>query len=892
MLPETSVARALLREASAELARLRRVRGAYKETARRTRRARGRLAFAAALLGIAPVGPALAGTPIFVSLSPNPGAVAFQAAPVLADIDGDGDFDAFIGDADGNVVFSANLGTPRRPGFAAATTNPFGLADVGISAAPDLVDIDGDGDLDAFVGNSDGNTVFFRNTGTPSAPAFAAPSSNPFGLADVGSYATPDFADVDGDGDADAFIGELTGNTIFFGNTGTASTPAFAAPSTSPFKVEYSASPALADVDGDGDLDALVGSRWSNAVTLFANTGTASAPAFAQFWLPGVSGASGGFISPAFADIDGDDDFDAFVGDFAGNVTVSENTGTVDTPVFSGRPLAAFGLGADGTPPTFVDIDADGDPDAFSLVGQPCGFCVSTAFELFRNTGTAIAPAFAAPSISPFGPHSLDDSASFLVSSFADIDGDGDSDAFTGRRFGSTTFFANTGSASAPAFDSGVGDPFGLESVGYQAAPAFADIDGDSDLDAFVGQRGGFGDASTPTLFFRNSGTASTPAFASPSTNPFGLADVLSISIPVLADIDGDGDLDAFVGEEYGDTIFFRNTGTANVPAFSTPATNPFGLAKVGSPAAPSFVDIDGDGDLDALIGWVFFENLEHTACNDEADNDVDGFIDFGSDPDCVSALDTSEGLERGACNDGLDNDADGAADYPSDPGCASAVDPNERLNRVCDDGRDNDGDGLTDFGSDPGCESDRDATENGIPVAICRDVSLVGEAATCAASASVDGGSTDPDDDALGVAQTPAGPYPLGTTPVTLQVSDPYGGQDWCQALVTVTDETPPVIDCGAALLTRGEQPPGIPWSAADECSLAFATATAPECFMVKRDGRRVERKCQPSAPGALWLGKLPKPKTHVAWTVTAVDASGNDQTQSCETVIGKRPH
>ena len=77
------------------------------------------------------------------------------------------------------------------PNFSAPINNPFNLTDVGYLAKPTFADIDGDGDLDAFVGNSNGNTLFYRNTGTASAPSFAPPVTNPFGLMNVGLYAAP-----------------------------------------------------------------------------------------------------------------------------------------------------------------------------------------------------------------------------------------------------------------------------------------------------------------------------------------------------------------------------------------------------------------------------------------------------------------------------------------------------------------------------------------------------------------------------------------------------------------------------------------------------------------------------------------------------------------------------
>jgi hypothetical protein len=82
----------------------------------------------------------------------------------------------------------------------------------------------------------------------------------------------------------------------------------------------------------------------------------------------------------------------------------------------------------------------------------------------------------------------------------------------------------------------------------------------------------------------------------------------------------------------------------------------------------------------------------------------------------------------------------------------------------------------------------------NQAPVAVCRDVTVVADAA-CQAPASVDDGSWDPDQGpgALTVTQSPAGPFTAGTTPVQLSVSD--GAQsNTCAATVTVVDTTAPV--------------------------------------------------------------------------------------------------
>jgi hypothetical protein len=495
-----------------------------------------------------------------------------------------------------------------------------------------------------------------------------------------------------------------------------------------------------------------------------------------------------------------------------------------------------------------ADLDGDGDLDA--LVGTFDGN--STFFE---NTATAGSPSFAAPSSNPFG---LARVAYLAAPAFADIDGDGDLDVLVGHSQGDTILFENTGAANAPAFASPSSNPFGLASVA-NPAPAFADIDGDGDLDAFVAERYLYGD----TIFFENTGTASAPAFGAPERNAFGLVRSATTTGPAFIDLDGDGDLDASLGGGSGNAVYFANTGSATAPAFAAPSTNPFGLADVPRRAAPAFADLDGDGDLDALVGDYYGDTF----------------------------LFENRFLGPESCTDGIDNDLDAKVDFGSDPGCASEVDTDERSDLACDDGIDNDGDGWIDSRNDPGCTSASNPDENGAPVAVCRDVAIPTTPGLCGASGvSVDGGSVDPDGDWLDPVQSPLGPYALGTTAVALQVTDLSGESDSCLALVTVTDETPPAIDCGPATLPRQHGPACLPWSAADSCSLASATTSAPECFVVKKNGRRVERPCDLLAPADLSFRELPKKKTHVTWTVTARDAAGNEAIGHCETVIGKR--
>jgi FG-GAP-like repeat len=286
---------------------------------------------------------------------------------------------------------------------------------------------------------------------------------------------------------------------------------------------------------------------------------------------------------------------------FDADLTNNGLTAVAD-PIFNPNPFGITNVGANSTP-TFGDIDGNGTLDAF--IGNQAG---NTLF--FKNTGTTTAPAFAPAVANPFG---LTSGVVFYAPTLVDIDGNGTLDIFVGGLLGNTQFFKNTGTNTAPAFAPAVSNPFGLSSVGGESAPTFADIDGDGKLDAMMGNTAG------DTIFFKNTGTTTAPAFAPAVTNPFGLTSVGNDSKPTFTDVDGDGTLDAVIGNRTGDTLFFRNIGTKTVPAFAPAVTNPFGVTNVGSDSAPAIVDINGDGTLETFVGnsagnTLFFSNLQPPA--------------------------------------------------------------------------------------------------------------------------------------------------------------------------------------------------------------------------------------------------------------------------------------
>jgi hypothetical protein len=201
--------------------------------------------------------------------------------PAFVDIDDAGDFDAFIGNKDGTIEYFENVGDAANPVFVERTggSNPFDGEFVGGHSAPAVADIDGDADFDVFIGNKAGEVKFFENDGTPGNPSFVEQTGayNPFDAVQlVGGNSTPTFADIDRRGDADALVGDYDGYIHFFENLDFDGDYALGDPEfvertgdDNPFNgvdLGYHSTPALVDVDGDGDFDAFIGTAFSGAL--------------------------------------------------------------------------------------------------------------------------------------------------------------------------------------------------------------------------------------------------------------------------------------------------------------------------------------------------------------------------------------------------------------------------------------------------------------------------------------------------------------------------------------------------------------------------------------------------------------------------------------------------
>ena len=482
---------------------------------------------------------------------------------------------------------------------------------------PQLVDIDSDGDLDLLVQEYSGKIMFFENVGTSQAPRYVW-RTDAYENLDVGEWYH--FADVDLDGDLDLLAEQRFSLIRFWSNDGRPGSPDFRLVTESlldsndqPIFSDRQNIPKVGDIDCDNRLDLLLG-RLEGTITRYEATGNdaAGAPQFRHVTdrfqdieiIGQVIGGTRfhGANTMALEDIDADGDLDLFWGDFfEPGLLFIENTGSCTTPSLRSEPepfplnapIATSGYNA----PAFGDIDADGDNDL--LVGVLGGAynANSTTIDnllFLEQTGRNNFELRTRRYISNI------DLGSETFPAFADIDGDGDLDLLVGNKIepddnntGKLYLFENVGSPAAPAYRLRGAMP---EFTGaYHFAPAFGDLDGDGDLDILMGTWG------DELLLVLNEGTAREPRWT--------IADPAFVTLtrgrnatPALGDVNGDGLLDLFIGESSGDVNFYLNVGTAEWPSFELVSDRYAGM-DAGRRSAPTLVDIDGDGDLDLVLG-------------------------------------------------------------------------------------------------------------------------------------------------------------------------------------------------------------------------------------------------------------------------------------------------
>lgn len=317
----------------------------------------------------------------------------------------------------------------------------------------------------------------------------------------------PVVAAIDGDGDGknDLLVANTATNAIdFYRYEGPHE---FVLHNSSPWTTypSLTSEPAFGDIDGDGDIDVLRGA------TIIENLGGGAFQVISPF------GPVFGDRRPQLLDIDGDGDLDILQVDRLmrndGNwtfVTIT-STNVPDMPLFTNSA-------------TVLDADRDGDMDFAVTTGFP-----PPSVYLFRNDGTGL---FSRELVMIPGQYELRAYAT-------DMNADGDTDlAIVGDSQSYLLINDGTGSFTP--------QPIGLG----------ADFDG-----VFVDLN-----ANGVPQFVTSTGVIS-PAPIHPYYQPYP-AEVETPAIPIVADLDGDLDLDVVISH---DAIVMTNAGNSYLETATTP---------------------------------------------------------------------------------------------------------------------------------------------------------------------------------------------------------------------------------------------------------------------------------------------------------------------------------
>ncbi|MBW1823897.1 MAG: VCBS repeat-containing protein [Deltaproteobacteria bacterium] len=216
----------------------------------------------------------------FIKAEGNDIDVGTHAAPFIVDYNSDAIQDLLVGNGEGLILYYANQGSTSKPVF----TSPTALKDAdGLDIAVDsyctpcVVDWNEDHKKDLLLGSGNGTLLVCLNQGSDSDPLFASPRPVKVGEEelDVGSFASPFVADWNGDGKKDLLVGDGEGYIHLYLNINSTGEPNLISSgkvklSDQDLTVEGSAAPFLVDWNQDGKKDLLVGSL-KGYIYLFSN---------------------------------------------------------------------------------------------------------------------------------------------------------------------------------------------------------------------------------------------------------------------------------------------------------------------------------------------------------------------------------------------------------------------------------------------------------------------------------------------------------------------------------------------------------------------------------------------------------------------------------------------
>jgi FG-GAP-like repeat/ASPIC and UnbV len=284
--------------------------------------------------------------------------------------------------------------TPRAPepvAFAEVQPELFG---VGGTLTDAWADFDGDGDPDRFVGFNGEASRLYRNDGLG---GFVDVASS-VGLAVERRVRTSAWGDFDADGDPDLLLGYAGDSpvTALYRNDGADGFMDVAPNAGLELSEGTTRQASWVDYDGDGDLDLFLGMR-DRANLLFRNDGSGDGgPTFTDVTEASGIGDTRRTVGAVWADFDQDGDMDVLVGNMDGdaNGLFLQEEGLF-TDAAGGTPVAGGGRGlgneALGTVrPCAVDYDGDGRLDLFFANYGPNELLRSTADGGWEAVGDAL----------------------------------------------------------------------------------------------------------------------------------------------------------------------------------------------------------------------------------------------------------------------------------------------------------------------------------------------------------------------------------------------------------------------------------------------------------------------------------------------------------------------